>query len=77
MIGRRISIWGQPDRPNWLTIVGGIAIGLGGIAGWRYWQSHSARQGEQAEGAYTAVLEALGANKREDAVTRAVGAPAR
>jgi predicted negative regulator of RcsB-dependent stress response len=61
------SFW----RDNWLTIVGGIAIGLGGIAGWRYWQSHSARQGEQAEGAYAAVLEALGANKREDAVTRA------
>lgn len=61
------SFW----RDNWLTIVGGVAIGLGSIAGWRYWQSHSARQGEQAEGSYTAVLEALGANKREDAVTRA------
>ena len=22
VIGRRVSIWGQPDRPNWLTIVG-------------------------------------------------------
>jgi predicted negative regulator of RcsB-dependent stress response len=58
-------------RDNWLTIVGGVAIGLGAIAGWRYWQARSTRQGEQDEAAYTAVLEALGANKREDAVTRA------
>ncbi len=23
---------------NWLWIVGGIALGLGGLAGWQYWQ---------------------------------------
>jgi predicted negative regulator of RcsB-dependent stress response len=61
------SFW----RDNWLTIVAGVAIGLGGIAGWRYWQSHTRQQGEDAEAAYTAVIDALGANKREDAATRA------
>jgi len=62
------SFW----RDNWLTLVGGVAIGLGAIAGWRYWQSHTRQQAEQAEAAYTGVIEALAANKRDDAATRAV-----
>ena len=61
------SFW----RDNWLTIVGGIAIGLGAIAGWRYWQSHTRQQAEQAEVAYSGVIDALTANKRDDAATRA------
>lgn len=58
-------------RDNWLTMVGGVAIGLGGIAGWRYWQAHVRQQGEQAEAAYSAVIEALTANRNEDAAERA------
>lgn len=58
-------------RDNWLTLVGGVAIGLGGIAGWRYWQAHVRQQGEQAEAAYSAVIEALTANRSEDAAKRA------
>ena len=61
------SFW----RDNWLTLVGGVAIGLGAIAGWRYWQSHTRQQAEQAEAAYTRVVESLTANKRDDAATRA------
>ena len=52
-------------------MVGGIAIGLGAIAGWRYWQSHTRQQAEQDEVAYDGVIDALTANKRDDAATRA------
>jgi predicted negative regulator of RcsB-dependent stress response len=58
-------------RENWLTIVGGIAIGLGGIAGWRYWQGRTVERAERAEAAYSGVLDALTANQRDDAVARA------
>ncbi len=61
------SFW----RDNWLTIVGGVAIGLGAIAGWRYWQAHTRQQAEQAEVAYSAVLDALTAKRHDDAATRA------
>lgn len=61
------SFW----RDNWLTIVGGVAIGLGGIGGWNYWQRHTRERAEQAEAAYSGVLDALTANKRDDALTRA------
>jgi predicted negative regulator of RcsB-dependent stress response len=61
------SFW----RDNWLTLVGGVAIGLGAIAGWRYWQSHTRQQAEQAEAAYTEVIDALTATKRDDAATLA------
>lgn len=61
------SFW----RENWLVIVGGIAIGLGGIAGWRYWQARTLERAAQAEAAYSSVLDALTENKRDDAVARA------
>src|SRR5688500_5670720 len=61
------SFW----RDNWVTLVGGVAIGLGAIAGWRYWQSHTRQQAERAEAEYAGVIEALTANKRDDAATRA------
>ncbi len=60
------SFW----RDNWLTIVGGVAIGLGAIAGWRYWQAHTRQQAEEAEAAYSAVLDGAdceAARRRRDA----------
>jgi len=32
---------------NWLWIVGGIALGLGGLAGWQYWQKSKLNASEQ------------------------------
>jgi predicted negative regulator of RcsB-dependent stress response len=58
-------------RDNWLTIVGGVAIGLGGIAGWNYWKGHVHKQGVEAEAGYSSVIEALAANHNDDAVKRA------
>ena len=53
-----------------LAIVG-AALGLGAIAGWRYWQAHTRGRAESAEAAYSAVLDALTASKRDDAASRA------
>lgn len=58
-------------RDNWLTIVGGVAIGLGGIAGWRYWQDHVRERAEKAEADYAGVIDALAAHSGDDAATRA------
>jgi predicted negative regulator of RcsB-dependent stress response len=58
-------------RDNWLTIVGGVAIGLGAIAGWQYWKGHVHKQGVDAEAGYSSVLEALAANRNDDAEKRA------
>lgn len=45
---------------NWLWIVGGIALGLGALAGWQYWQKSRQQAAEHDESAYLAVLDALG-----------------
>ncbi|MEY2918853.1 MAG: hypothetical protein RL261_158 [Pseudomonadota bacterium] len=56
---------------NWLWIVGGIALGLGGLAGWQYWQQSKLRASEQDEAAYVAVLDSLGKNDKAAAVKKA------
>ena len=53
---------------NWLWIVGGIALGLGALAGWQYWQKSRLQAAERAEVEYLAVLDALG---KADAPTAA------
>jgi predicted negative regulator of RcsB-dependent stress response len=56
---------------NWLWIVGGIVIGLGGLAGFQYWQK-SKRQGAELDAAsYRAELDALGGNQLDTAVAKA------
>lgn len=56
---------------NWLWIAGGIALGLGGLAGWQYWQKSKLDASERDEASYVAVLESLGKNDREAAVKSA------
>lgn len=56
---------------NWLWIVGGIALGLGGLAGWQYWQKTKLAASEHDEAAYTTVLESLGKSDKEAAVKSA------
>ena len=53
---------------NWLWIVGGIALGLGGLAGWQYWQRMQLNASEQDAAAYVAELDALGRNDKAAAV---------
>jgi predicted negative regulator of RcsB-dependent stress response len=56
---------------NWLWIVGGIALGLGGLAGWQYWQSSKLAAAELDEASYTAVLESLSKNAKDEATKKA------
>lgn len=57
-------------RENWLWIVGGIALGLGGLAGWQYWQKSKLTSAEQDESSYVALLEALSKNSKDEAVKK-------
>lgn len=59
--------WGE----NWLWIVGGIALGLGLLAGWQYWQRHRFVSTERDAADYVAIVEALGRNDRDLAVAKA------
>jgi predicted negative regulator of RcsB-dependent stress response len=56
---------------NWLWIVGGIALGLGGLAGWQYWQKSKLNASEQDEASYVAVLDSLSKNDKDAAAKKA------
>jgi predicted negative regulator of RcsB-dependent stress response len=56
---------------NWLWIAGGIALGLGALAGWQYWQKSKLTAAEQDEASYVATLELLGKNSKDEAVKKA------
>jgi predicted negative regulator of RcsB-dependent stress response len=56
---------------NWLWIVGGIALGLGALAGWQYWQKSKLTAAEQDEASYVATLELLGKNSKDEAAKKA------
>lgn len=57
-------------KDNWLWLLGGIALGLGGLAGWQYWQKSRAASAEADAASYIAELQALDANKRDEAVAK-------
>jgi predicted negative regulator of RcsB-dependent stress response len=56
---------------NWLWIIGGIALGLGALAGWNYWQTSKLKAAELDESSYLAVLDALGRNDKDAAIKQA------
>jgi predicted negative regulator of RcsB-dependent stress response len=56
---------------NWLWIVGGVALGLGLLAGWQYWQKSRLQAAEQDAAAYFAVLESLSRNQQDAAIQKA------
>ena len=51
--GERVRTW---LRKNALGILGGLALGIAAIYGWRAWESHQARQMERAHTAYAQAL---------------------
>jgi predicted negative regulator of RcsB-dependent stress response len=56
---------------NWLWIVGGIALGLAGLAGYQYWQQTRYQAAESAEASYLALLDSLASDQRDAAVKQA------
>jgi predicted negative regulator of RcsB-dependent stress response len=56
---------------NWLWIVGGIALGLGGLAGWQYWQQSKLNASERDQASYVEVLDSLGKNDKDAAAKKA------
>jgi predicted negative regulator of RcsB-dependent stress response len=48
----------------WIYVVAGVAIGLGGLYGWRWWQERRDTQAETASARYSELLNAYG---RQDA----------
>ncbi|AKC85441.1 YfgM family protein [Pseudoxanthomonas suwonensis] len=54
--GERVRSW---LRNNALGILGGLALGILAIYGWRWWGSHQAQQQQQAHSAYTEAVRQL------------------
>lgn len=56
---------------NWLWIFGGVALGLGALGGWQYWQKSRFAAAESDESSYMAVIESLSRNDKDTAVQKA------
>ena len=54
-------------RENWMSLVGGLVIGLGGILGWQYYGQYQADQASNASQAYEAIKTKLVSDKLDEA----------
>jgi predicted negative regulator of RcsB-dependent stress response len=54
-------------RENWKWILAGIALGLGLLAGYQYWQTYRAQRASAAAKAYADMQKALAANDLDQA----------
>lgn len=57
--------WSQ----NWLALVGGLVLGLGGVLGWQGWQAHKQEQAVQASAVYDQLQSAVQADDLDSAAT--------
>ncbi|MGH8251362.1 MAG: YfgM family protein [Steroidobacteraceae bacterium] len=55
-------------RENWIWLVTGVALVVGGYYGNRWWESRQASRALAAEARFSAMLDALSGNKREEGV---------
>ena len=62
--GERVRSW---LRQNALGIIGGLALGIAAIYGWRWWGTHQAQQQYEAHGAYAKAVEQLEAGQVDQA----------
>lgn len=46
-------------KENGVTILTGLAIGLGGVLAWTWWQSHAQERAESASSAYERLVDAI------------------
>ena len=63
----QIRVW---VRENGLYIVGGVAVALGLIGAWRWWQGHLDARGIQASALYTQMIGSLEHGDRSEAFVR-------
>ncbi|HJQ85272.1 MAG TPA: tetratricopeptide repeat protein [Candidatus Binatia bacterium] len=55
-------------RENWIWMVAGIALVLGGFFGYRWWESRVATRSLEAGQRFAAMLDAIGAGKKDEGV---------
>jgi len=55
-------------RENWIWLVAGVALTLGGYYGLRWWESRESSRSLEAGQRFAAMLDALGTNQREEGV---------
>lgn len=53
-------------RENWIWLVAGVVLTLGGYFGWREWQERQLERSAAAEQRFSAMLAALAAEQREE-----------
>jgi predicted negative regulator of RcsB-dependent stress response len=53
-------------RENWIWLVAGVALTLGGFYGWRWWESRQAGRSIEAEARFTTMLNALAGDQRDE-----------
>jgi predicted negative regulator of RcsB-dependent stress response len=53
-------------RENWIWLVAGVALTLGGYYGYRWWEARQAERSFAAEQRFTAMLNALADNQRDE-----------
>ena len=52
----------QKVRELWIYVVGGVALGLGGLYGWNWWQDRRETQAETASARYEELIQAFQRN---------------
>jgi predicted negative regulator of RcsB-dependent stress response len=55
-------------RENWIWLAAGVALTLGGFYGYRWWEARRSDRAVAAGERYAAMLEAIGAGRREEGV---------
>lgn len=60
-------------KENWIWLVAGAALGLGGVYGYRWWNAHQSARSELAEQQFSSMLDVLGRNQREEGLKIASG----
>ena len=53
-------------RENWIWLVAGVALTVGGYYGYRAWESRQASRAIEAGQRFAAMLDAIGASKRDE-----------
>lgn len=51
---------------NWIWLIAGVALTLGGYFGFRWWETREASRSIEAGERFSAMLDAIGAGKREE-----------